>query len=194
MKYLFFDTETCGLPLNYQASAEDVDNWPRVIQLAWALFDDDGLIEKRVDLIKPDGWVIPNEKFWIDNGFNTEKNLAEGIPIEEALSDFVAVRLTVDYSIAHNISFDSKILRAEMIRLGMEYEFASKKICTMMSSTNFCKLPNPSGRKGYKWPKLTELYNVLFEEEMEDAHDAMGDVTALAKCFFALKDKGIIQL
>lgn len=64
----------------------------------------------------------------------------------------------------------------------------------MMSSTNFCKLPNPSGRKGYKWPKLTELYNVLFEEEMEDAHDAMGDVTALAKCFFALKDKGIIQL
>jgi len=113
--------------------------------------------------------------------------------MEEALSDFVAVRLTVDFSIAHNIAFDSKILRAEMIRLGMIYEFSSKKICTMTSSTTFCKLPNPNGRKGYKWPKLIELYDVLFKEEMVDAHDAMGDVTALAKCFFALKEKGIIQ-
>jgi DNA polymerase III epsilon subunit-like protein len=193
MKYIFFDTETNGLPKNWQASAEDVDNWPRVIQLAWALYDDDGLIEKRVDLIKPNGWVVPLDPFWIEHGFSTEKNMAEGIPMEEALSDFVAVRLTVDFSIAHNIAFDSKILRAEMIRLGMIYEFSSKKICTMTSSTTFCKLPNPNGRKGYKWPKLIELYDVLFKEEMVDAHDAMGDVTALAKCFFALKEKGIIQ-
>lgn len=38
--YLFFDTETTGLPKEYRARTEDVDNWPRVVQLAWALYDE----------------------------------------------------------------------------------------------------------------------------------------------------------
>jgi len=194
MKYLIFDTETTGVPKDYNASAEDVENWPRVIQLAYAVFDDEEkLLESKVDLIKPEGWEVPNEKFWIDNGFTQEKNLAEGIPIKEAMENFVAVRSSVDYSIAHNISFDGKILRAEMFRLGMTTEFTSIKVCTMRVSTNFCKLPNANGRRGYKWPKLDELYMKLFDVGFEGAHDAMIDVLACAKCFFELKRRGVIE-
>lgn len=34
MKILFIDSESTGLPKQYNASYEDVDNWPRVISLA----------------------------------------------------------------------------------------------------------------------------------------------------------------
>ena len=32
--YLFFDTETTGLPRNYKAPSSDTRNWPRLVQLA----------------------------------------------------------------------------------------------------------------------------------------------------------------
>lgn len=47
---LFFDTETTGVPKNYNGQMTDLDNWPRVIQLAWALFNDNGtLFDSQVD-------------------------------------------------------------------------------------------------------------------------------------------------
>ena len=61
--FLVFDTETTGLPKKYDAQISEVDNWPRVIQLAWAFYGADRkLIDSRVDLIKPDGWLMPKEK------------------------------------------------------------------------------------------------------------------------------------
>ena len=58
--------------------------------------------------------------------------------------------------------------------------------CTMKSSTNLCRLPGRYGN--FKWPKLTELYKFLFNEEMEGAHDAMVDVRATRKCYYRLKE------
>lgn len=40
--YLFFDTETTGLPKNYKAPASDSDNWPRLVQIAWSIYDAEG--------------------------------------------------------------------------------------------------------------------------------------------------------
>jgi hypothetical protein len=36
--YLFFDTETTGLPKNYKAPVTDLNNWPRLVQLAWLFY------------------------------------------------------------------------------------------------------------------------------------------------------------
>lgn len=57
--YLFFDTETTGLPRDYNAPTSDVDNWPRVVQIAWVVADDTGK-ELRVqsDIIRPDGFEM----------------------------------------------------------------------------------------------------------------------------------------
>jgi len=33
--YLFFDTETTGLPKKWKAPITDLDNWPRLVQLAY---------------------------------------------------------------------------------------------------------------------------------------------------------------
>jgi hypothetical protein len=40
------------------------------------------------ELIKPNNWIIPNEKFWIDNGYSTEINLEKGIDMFDALDIF----------------------------------------------------------------------------------------------------------
>ena len=40
--YLFFDTETTGLPNDYNASPNQLDNWPRIVQIAWLLHDCEG--------------------------------------------------------------------------------------------------------------------------------------------------------
>ena len=58
--YLIFDTETTGLPQNFNAPLSDSDNWPRMVQIAWQLHDEEGkLIENQDYIIKPEGYDIP---------------------------------------------------------------------------------------------------------------------------------------
>ncbi|MGF1557608.1 MAG: hypothetical protein ACFCUL_00785 [Flavobacteriaceae bacterium] len=57
--YLIFDTETTGLPKNWNAPITDTDNWPRCIQIAWQLHDAMGnLLDQQDYLVRPDGFNI----------------------------------------------------------------------------------------------------------------------------------------
>ena len=40
--FLVYDTETTGLPRDYNAPMTDSENWPRLVQLAWQLHDEKG--------------------------------------------------------------------------------------------------------------------------------------------------------
>lgn len=194
MNLLFFDCETTGLPKDYKASYTDVDNWPRVISLAWILAKDDGeIIRKKHCLIRPDGWQMPTEKFWIDNGFSHEKSMAEGLDINDVIDEFRFDKHQADALVGHNLSFDHRIVWAEHIRCSREPRSGMPKICTMMSSTNVCKIPKAKGY-GYKWPKLEELYSFLFKKGFDNAHDALADVEATAECFFELVKRGHITM
>ena len=193
MNFLFFDCETCGLPKDYGASYEDVDNWPRVISLAWILADEMGNVLNECHyLVKPDGWQVPTEPFWIENGFSQEKSLAEGISIDFILEDFMVDIYKADALVAHNINFDHRIVWAEIIRSGRTPRTGMNKICTMMKSTAYCKIPKAKGA-GYKWPKLAELYNHLFSEEFV-GHDAQADVRACKASFYELVRRRVIEL
>lgn len=190
--YLFFDTETNGKPISYKASVNDVNNWPRVTQLAFALFADNGeCVETYCQLIKPDGWTIPKEQFFIDNNMSTERCETEGIPIIYALKEFDKSLACSKYLIAHNMEFDSKVMGAEFIRLGAMSQHRTIKLCTMQSTTDLLKLPGPYG---YKFPRLEELHRWLFGHDFTGAHDALNDVMATAKCFFELKRRNLIRL
>ena len=58
--FLIFDTETTGLPRNWNAPLSDAENWPRCIQIAWQLHDKSGNCIIHEDyLVKPDGFTIP---------------------------------------------------------------------------------------------------------------------------------------
>lgn len=190
--YIFFDTETTGLPKDWRAPMTKLSNWPRVIQLAWMVCDDTGCIltaEKR--LIKPDGWEIPTEKFWLDNGFHQKQSLKDGIPISQVLGIFINDLNHCSVLVAHNMSFDYNVLGAEMIRANKKGNVL-KKICTKDEGTEYCKLPGNYGR--YKWPNLTELHQKLFNKPFEGAHDALSDVIACKDCFFEMIKLNIIKI
>lgn len=194
MKLLFFDCETSGLPLDYKASYTEVNNWPRVISLAWCLADLDGVIhDQQHHLIKPDGWKVPTEKFWIENGYSQEESMANGVPIAGVMEAFMAAKMQADVLVAHNLNFDHRIVWAEFIRNGMQPRSGIMKICTMMSTTKFCAIPQV-GRGGFKWPKLEELHFKVFGKSFEGAHDALADVLAMKACFYELLKQGVISI
>lgn len=190
--YLFFDTETTGLPKNWKASITDVDNWPRIVQLAWQYYDNQGkLIMECERIIKPVGFTIPTQASDI-HGVTTERALAEGIELKDALLEFADVLSAAKHLIAHNIDFDHSVTGAEFIRTNIPLDlFSLNRVDTMKSTTDLLKLP---GRFGYKYPNLTELHNYLFQEGFDGAHDALVDVRACARCFFELQKQGVIQV
>ena len=189
--YLFFDTETTGLPKNYKAPASDTDNWPRMIQIAWKIYDAEGKnTESEVFIIKPEGFEIPKEASDV-HGITTGKAIEEGVDLYETLMKFREAMQKSKYLVAHNISFDEKVVAAEFIRKkvpGLNNKLL--RIDTMTESTDFCKIP---GKYGYKWPNLTQLHAKLFGKGFSGAHDAMADVIACADCFFELKKLGVIN-
>jgi DNA polymerase III subunit epsilon len=191
MKYLFFDTETTGLPRNYKAPASDTNNWPRLVQLAFMLFDEQmNLIEEKDFIIRPDGFSIPVESSLI-HGISDQTAREVGLPILPVLERFKELAGNAHCLVAHNYSFDVKIMGAEFIRAGYKDFLPSKNfICTMQSSTNYCALPSPYG---YKWPKLTELHYKLFKENFKEAHNAAVDIRATARCFRELLRLGVIN-
>lgn len=186
--YLFFDTETTGLPRNWKAPVTDLTNWPRLVQLAVLLYDKHGNKDSEADfIIKPEGFTIPIESSKV-HGITTERALNEGQSLQSVLQQFNALIDQADFLVAHNISFDEKILGAEFLRNGMPISIDTKnKICTMTSTTNFCAIDGPYG---YKWPKLSELHFKLFNTDFEEAHNAAVDTEITAKCFWELKRIG----
>ena len=65
----------------------------------------------------------------------------------------------------------------------------------MLATTNYCAIKSKYGYSEFKYPRLSELYNKLFEADMEKAHDSKYDVINLAKCFFKiLHDTGIQKI
>ena len=58
---IFLDTETTGLPKRRNAPISDLENWPRLVQLAWVLIDSNGKEVSAVErIVKPNGFVIPD--------------------------------------------------------------------------------------------------------------------------------------
>ncbi len=190
IQYLFFDTETTGLPNNYDAPSSDLQNWPRLVSLSWIITDELGNVLKKQDyIVYPDSFSIPIQASKL-NGITTERAKAVGHPIKNILDLFMSDYSHSTYVVGHNIAFDKKIIGAELIRSGNQDIMDSKiSYCTMESTVNFCKIP---GYLTYKFPKLQELYKKLFGKEFEDAHNSLADVSATVECFWKLKELGIL--
>ncbi|MDF1498037.1 MAG: 3'-5' exonuclease [Patescibacteria group bacterium] len=189
--YLFFDTETTGLPKKWDVPAKDLENWPRLVQIAWIYLDENGNeISSESKIIKPEGFIIPEESSKI-HGITTQIALKKGVDLKKILLKYLEMTNKSKYLVAHNMSFDEKIIEAEFIRKKISNSlFQPKKICTKEIATEFCQIP---GAYGFKWPTLSELHNKLFGNDFEDAHDALVDVKACARCFFELKKKSVIE-
>ena len=189
--YLFFDTETTGLPLDYNASSANVANWPRLVQLSWILMTESKkIVAKDSYVVKPNQFEIPIEASNIHK-ITTEIAKEQGQDLDFVLEKFLDVFSQATYLVGHNVDFDKKVVGAELIRTS-HYDLMGTKFsyCTMKNSINFCKIPYKQGY--YKYPKLQELYFCLFGMHFEGEHNAANDVEATQKCFWAMRERGLI--
>ena len=192
--YLIFDTETTGVPHNKTAPITELENWPRVVQIAWQLHGAKGaLLSQHNYIIKPEGFDIPYKAEQI-HGISTQRAQMEGKDLKGVLRIFQEDLNRTSVLVGHNIEFDINILGAELIRQNLPTEIllASGKIDTGLVSIDFCQLTGgPGGRM--KMPRLNELHEKLFGKGFGDAHDASYDVAATARSFFGLIHKNVIQ-
>ncbi|WP_268035694.1 DNA polymerase III subunit alpha [Algoriphagus sp. PAP.12] len=190
--YLIFDTETTGLPRDYNAPMSDLDNWPRLVQLAWQLHDSKGnLISNKNYIVKPEGFTIPYNAEKV-HGISTKRALAEGHDLQEVLEIFQKDVDRTKYLVGHNVEFDVNVVGSEFIRTELGMPLTADQLDTKDISTDFCAIPGGKGGK-YKWPTLTELHHKLFGVGFDDAHDAAYDVDATARCFFGLITQDVLK-
>ena len=192
--FLIFDTETTGLPRDWNAPLTDADNWPRCIQIAWQLHDKDGNCISHEDyLVRPDGFTIPYDAEKI-HGISTILAQKEGIPIVEVLERFQHALHQCEFIGGHNVKFDLNIMGAEFLRSSDQNPLENFPIidtCTEQTAS-LCMLPGGRGGK-FKLPTLSELHNHLFDTRFEEAHNATADVEATTRCFFELFRQGSIR-
>ena len=190
---LFFDTETTGLPKSRKATVEDIDNWPRLLRLAWHKASNAGAGQEARDyIIRPEGFTVDNNSVAVRiNGITHERAMDEGVVLLDVLEEFRDKIFEIDVLVAHNMDFDKCIVGSEFIRAGF-WNFCEDrpKCCTMRATTMLCGLKNKRG--GPKWPKLAELHQFLFGMGFAYAHNAAADVAAGVRCYWELKRRGVL--
>lgn len=195
--FFIFDLETNGLPYNSRMNYKFTNNWPGIVQIAWGIYNSNGdNLVFRNYIIKPNKFKISREASNI-HGISHDFASKNGIKFNDILNELEEDLLKSDYIVAHNFNFDRSSLLAELTRNNRNnliHLFESKKhICTLKESINVCCISrSPNG--SYKWPKLSELYEKLFNRKLRNAHNARYDVENLSLCFFKLIENGEIRL
>lgn len=189
--YLIIETDTTGLPINFKAPISNSDNWPRLCRIGFILLDENGnVMREGVYLVNP-STEIPFNATRI-HGVSTEMVQKYGNSTEEVLQVLQTVAKKAKYLIGHNLEFRYKVISAEIFRYKAHFSLKRKiKICTMDSSKEFYNQIMINGK--YKPPKLTELYQKLFDEEYL-CDTFIEDLRATAKCFWELKNRGVIKI
>lgn len=195
--YLFIDTETSGLP-DFRAPP-DAPHQPHIVSLAAWLGEEcehgvlpPGTLHHVASLnavIRPDSWHIEPAAERVHKITN-EYARSFGEPLNDVLIRFTtlvtdAFEASSDsLLIAHNHSFDARMLLRDFAYAGRDPVIVNllRPFCTMKALTPRMRLPPTSPRAprgSYKWPKLDEAYQFLFDRPVpgrEDRHDAMADV------------------
>ena len=181
MCVLIFDVETSGLfarGANYK-NLEEFDK-ARLVSICWLLVQGDSIVEQSYFVIKPTFSISPEST--AIHGITNEYAHEHGIDLNIVLDKFYESLKKAHVICAHNISFDEQIMKSEFFRTNKKSalsEFKSKhQICTMMKGRLFMKVR--------KYPKLSELYKYLYNEELTNAHNALDDTKHCYKCYIKL--------
>ena len=164
--YAILDIETTGGQFNEEG----------ITEIAIYKYDGHEIVDQFISLVNPE---IPIQPFVVKlTGINNDmlrlapKFFEVAKRIIEITQDCVIV--------AHNASFDFRILRTEFRRLG--YNFEAKTLCTV----ELAKILIPE-QPSYSLGKLVRALGI----PMADRHRASGDALATVKLFKMLLDKDL---
>lgn len=194
MKLLFIDTETNGLPKNRYAPYTSPEMWPHILQISWQQIE----YESWNTLSEYDSFVE------LRTEWNKDAERIHQIP-ESIVAKFGKDPLIVfqelgsvlkdsDVVISHNMLFDKTVIMSEIQRLFESgvlleprkfWKSGIKEVCTMNTTKAFCGITFPDSNS-FKYPKLNELYNKLFNRTYDisgaSLHNSKHDVSCLVMC------------
>ena len=167
--YCILDIETTGGQFNEEG----------ITEIAIYKFDGHEIIDQFISLVNPEKPIQP---FVVKlTGINNE--MLKGAPKFFEIAKRI-IEITNDcIFVAHNVSFDYRVIRAEFRRLG--YDFNCKNLCTVELSQKLMP-EQPSHSLG----KLVRALGI----PMADRHRATGDALATVKLFKMLLDKDVEKI
>jgi DNA polymerase III epsilon subunit-like protein len=178
----FFNIETTGLPVQL-LDYSDVKSFERcrIVQVSCMLCSSSPSL-RQVDLrdclIRSDGFPIPEEAAAI-HGISLSRSLSEGRPFPEAVAEILPLLLQAEFLLAHNADFDLTIFKSELCRYNMPHAIAAldklKVVCTLKDTTDIVKAQFKGGGKGYKSPKLSELFLFATGETLVTGEEVSSD-------------------
>lgn len=188
--FLVFDTETTGLPVK-NARYTNLEGFSkcRVLSVAIVQYTEEGVeCGHYYRLVKSPGVEVAATEI---HGITQEQVDREGISPEQLYTDVLEmfyppqgvrtrnhVRRCGARVVGHNVKFDVAALRSEFHRLGLDTGFMDEVewVCTHLLTKKIL----------FTSMKLEKLYNFLFHETFEGAHNALNDCRATGRVFMAL--------
>jgi len=181
MQYVAFDFETSGLPTgrrNVEVTSETLKNFDdcRAVSLSAARFSSKGrLIDTFDAIVQPENFQIGERSIEV-HGITQEMAERNGRPFTEVFTDFIKfIGPRTTTLVAHNAQFDRSVLRSEVIRHGLNESLLDKFnfVCTLQIYKE----------RFLKPIKLGVLYNELFGEDFENAHNSLADCIACGRVY-----------
>lgn len=187
--YLIFDTETTGLPVFNQTGFYRFPNYKhlnkynsaRLVSISWILANDKmELIKQSYHVIRPLDFTIDNSSKAVEiHGITSEIAEAQGVPWHTMYDEFIEDLSQCHTIVAHNIQFDVSIMLSEMYRYNKE-----NGIATFIEKSRMCTMKmGKTAMNQTKSPKLSALYEYLYNEPLENAHNASFDTLYCYKSF-----------
>lgn len=176
MTFIVLDTETSGLPITprfgafYDASQTKYYDSSRLIQVAVV-----SNTESHSWLIIPEDFEINNEKIHKI----THDHATKGVSFDVMITELVPILQRYDKIVGHNILFDLHVLNSELYRRNkLDIVRIIKSFsydCTMYIGKSYMT--------NNRFPKLSNLYELLFKQPWTQIHDALEDSQVTFDCY-----------
>jgi DNA polymerase III subunit epsilon len=186
---LFVDTETSGLPKDWNKPYADRDNWPHLVQVAWEVYTRQGeLLKSENAYIKPSDYemnVDSQRIHGISREFLESNGESRFDVLQRLQQDLLHYKPLV---VGHFMQLDFHMLGLGFFRAGLDNPLEQlPTFCTMQATVHFVR------EARHRHLRLNELYLRLFGEPLQNEHDAATDAQATARVFFELWRKGDID-
>ena len=184
--YFAIDTETTGLPTSRaNPTPENISAYDgcRMLSFAVVEFDENHKeVSAQEFIVYPDNFEVAATEI---HGITTEHAKEVGVKFEEVYNMICSIITLSEDSktmfVGHNLDFDLKVIRAELVRRELDLSILEKvePVCTLILYR----------RQFLKFIKLGILYKQLFNKELEGAHGALADARAAGEVYpYLLKD------
>ena len=180
MSFIALDTDTTGIPTSRaKPTPKNLHHYDSCRMVSIAIVEFNGL-GKEVDswhaIIYPDNFKVDATHI---HGITQEQAEKEGKHFLDVYHILVGLLYMCPDVVGHNLQFDLNVIRAEMIRRGLDDGIMDSinPICTLKLYRQIFLKPI----------KLEALYKGLFQKDLEGAHDALNDARAAGEVYPILK-------